>query len=111
MYAWARKSITKKGKAKYLVELQPRAKNQQSADAVKASIGSIRKLFHPGNLSDKQRLKILDKLITKVTDPVFANYLNTTLRSSPTYIDMIDTHVGSTIQGNAKDQKYEVKKL
>lgn len=108
LYASATKILSAKGTAKYLVELQPKVRNQASAKEVQATIGSIRKLFSPGNLSDQARLKILDNLIENVQNADFKNYLVNELRSSPTFLQMITTGVAKAAEGNPIDQKYNV---
>lgn len=105
VYASVNKTINKTGKTKYLVELQPKAANQASAKEVKATIGSIRKLFDPGALTDKAIVKLLDSLIPKVSDPKFAQDL-LNLKSSPSFLDMIGTQIANTIIGKSVDQDY-----
>jgi hypothetical protein len=107
VYASVNKSISKIGKTHYLVELQPKTTNQRSADEVKATIGSIRKLFTPGALSEKAMGDIITKISKSVTDPQFAQDL-VQLRSSPNLIDMVKAHIVGIITGKPVDQKYNV---
>lgn len=107
VYASVNKTLSKSGKTKYLVELQPKSQNQRSADEVKATIGSIRKLFSPGELSEKQMAATIDKLLKSVTDPKFAQDL-LNLKSSPSFIDMIGKNIAYTLKGKATDQTYNV---
>lgn len=108
VYASVSKSIDKKGKSRYLVELQPKAVNQKSAREVQATIGSVRKLFSPGILSEKAILDLITKLQKSATDPKFQQDL-LNMRSSPNYKDMIANLVIGTISGTAVDQKYNHK--
>lgn len=105
LYASVNKTIFKSGKTKYLVELQPKAKNQKSAQEVKSTIGSIRKLFDPGALTEKQMLGVIDNLITSVSDSKFQQDL-LEMKSSPSFIEMITTHIATTITGKTVDQAY-----
>ncbi|MFM6944077.1 MAG: hypothetical protein ACKOXV_02225 [Bacteroidota bacterium] len=105
VYASVQKYIKKTGQTKYLVELQPSITNQRSADEVKATIGSIRRLFTPGNLTEKQLVKIIDKLRKSVTDKKFSEDL-LNLKSSPTFIDMIGITIANTLKGKGIDQEY-----
>lgn len=109
IYASVNKRVSETGKTKYLVELQPKVANQASSDEVQATIGSIRKLFSPNNLSNDALNKIIDKLLASVTDAKFANDL-VNLKSSPSYVDMMGILIANTIRGDAKDQKYDVPK-
>lgn len=105
VYASINKSISKKGITKYLVELQPKATNQRSADEVKATIGSIRKLFTPANRTDQALKEIIDNILLSVSDPKFKQDL-IDLKSSPDIKDMIATHIASTISGKPVSQEY-----
>jgi hypothetical protein len=107
IYASVNKSINKSGKTKYLVEIQPKASNQASAQEVKATIGSIRKLFSPNNLTNDALKGIIDKLLVSVTDPKFSRDL-VNLKSSPSYIDMMGILIASTIEGKPVNQKFNV---
>ncbi|CAB4134520.1 hypothetical protein UFOVP273_139 [uncultured Caudovirales phage] len=109
IYAALDKKISKTGKTKYLVELQTKDANQKSAGEVKDTIGSIRKLFTPGALSEKAMADVIDKLTKSVTDPKFAQDL-ADLRSSPSMKDMIVDHIANTISGKPTDQSYTVSK-
>jgi len=108
VYASVNKSISKTGKTKYLVEIQPKAANQSSAKEVGATIGSIRKLFTPGALTEKAMSKLIDSLVPKVSDPKFVDDL-LKMKSSPSFIDMIVTQIAGSITGKAKDQDYSHK--
>lgn len=103
VYASVNKTINKSGTTKYLVELQTKAANQRSADEVKATIGSIRKLFDPGALTEKQMVSIITKLIPSVSDPKFTQDL-INMRSSPSFLDMMATQIADSIVGNTKSQ-------
>jgi hypothetical protein len=105
VYASVNKTINKTGKTKYLVELQTKAANQGSAAEVKATIGSIRKLFTPGALTDKAMAALIDKLVPSVSDPKFQQDL-LNLKSSPSFIDMIAIQVAAAISGKPIDQNY-----
>lgn len=107
IYAALDKRISRTGKTHYLVELQTKDANQKSAREVKDTIGSIRKLFTPGALSEKAMADVIDKLTKSVTDPKFAQDL-ADLRSSPSMKDMIVDHIANTISGTAKNQAYKV---
>jgi hypothetical protein len=104
VYASVNKSISKSGTTKYLVELQTKAANQRSAEEVKATIGSIRKLFDPGALTEKQMVAIINKIIPSVSDPKFQQDL-LNMKSSPSFKDMIATHIASIIVGKEVAQK------
>jgi hypothetical protein len=110
VYASVDKTISKTGKTKYLVELQTKAANQKSAEEVKKTIGSIRKLFDPGALSEKQMLKVIDNIIPSISDPKFQQDL-LNMKSSPSFIDMITTHIAGIIVGKPVDQKYSHSKV
>jgi hypothetical protein len=110
VYASVNKSISKTGKTRYLVELQPRAANQASAREVQATLGSVRKLFSPGVLSEKAILEIIGKLQESVTDPKFQQDL-LNMRSSPNFKDMIANLVVGTLSGVAKNQDYSHKNI
>lgn len=110
VYASVNKTLSRSGKTKYLVELQSKAQNQRSADEVKATIGSIRKLFSPGTLTEKQMVATIDKLRKSVTDPKFANEL-LNLRSSPSFLDMIAKNIADTLKGTTSGQVYSVPKV
>lgn len=110
VYASVNKTISKTGKTKYLVEIQPKASNQASAKEVKATIGSIRKLFDPGALTDKAMEKLIDDLVPKVSDPKFVQDL-LTMKSSPSFLDMISATVAKTIEGTAQEQKFTHKNV
>lgn len=107
VYASVNKTISRTGKTKYLVELQPKAANQISAKEVKATIGSIRKLFSPNNLTEAAMTKLVDKIRESVSDPTFSNDLMN-LKSSPSYLEMIAKHVADSIKGDAKEQAFNV---
>lgn len=110
LYASVQKSISKTGVTKYLVELQPKAKNQRSADEVKATIGSIRKLFTPAGLSEKAMSDLIDKLSASVTDPKFQQDL-VNLKSSPNLLEMMANTVAATIAGKPIAQNYSHKNV
>jgi hypothetical protein len=103
VYSSAEKILTRRG-VKYLVELQPKARNQRSAEEVKATIGSIRKLFSPGNLSDAQRLAIFDKMAASIASKKFAKEL-LDLRSSPTIVDLMFNQVVEALEGKTYKPK------
>lgn len=105
IYASVNKTISKTGKTKYLVEIQPKAANQASASEVQATIGSIRKLFDPGALTEKAMTKLIDDLIPKVSDPKFVQDL-LLMRSSPSFLDMIGENVANSIRGTNKEQAF-----
>jgi hypothetical protein len=109
VYASASKILQKSGALKFLVELQPKAANQRSADEVKATIGGIRKLFTSGALaSEAQMVKTIDKLIASVSDPKFVQDLMN-LRSSPSTKELIVNRFVDVLQGNiTKDITYNV---
>ena len=108
VYASVNKTITKTGITKYLVELQPKAVNQKSAQEVKATIGSIRKLFSPNGLTDKAISDLIDKIAGSVTDPKFQQDL-INLKSSPDLPEMIAVNIAATIAGKPVDQNYSHK--
>lgn len=110
VYASVNKSVNKSGITKYLVELQTKASNQASAAEVKATIGSIRKLFTPGTLTEKAMAALIDKLIPSVSDPKFAQDL-LKMKSSPNFIDMIETQVVASILGKPIEQNYSHSKV
>jgi hypothetical protein len=105
VYASVNKSVNKQGKSRYLVELQPREANQKSAREVQATIGTVRKLFSPGILSEKSILELITKLQESVTDPKFQQDL-LNMKSSPSFKDMIGKLVVDTIKGVPVDQQY-----
>jgi len=107
VYASVSKTLSRSGNTKYLVELQPKSQNQISAGEVKATIGSIRKLFTPGQLSERQMAATIDKLIKSVSDEKFAQDL-LNMRSSPSYLSMLAKQFADTILGKAKDQVYNI---
>ncbi len=98
VYASVDKSITSKGETKYLVELQAKANNQRSADEVKATIGSIRKLFDPGALTEKKMSELIDSLIPKVSSKQFQEDL-VQMKSSPSFGEMIMNHIANVLVG------------
>lgn len=111
VYASARKILRKTGEVKYLVELQPKNVNQRSADEVKATISSIRKLFSPGVLSEKGMVSTIDKLVKAVSDPKFKEDL-LELRSSPNIIELMAEQYASILTGKTvKDISYTVPKV
>lgn len=105
VYASVNKSISKKGSTRYLVELQPKAANQKSAKEVQATIGSIRKLFSPSNLSENTILGLIEKLQESVSDPKFQQDL-LSMKSSPSYKDMIAKHIAGILNGVPIDQQF-----
>lgn len=105
VYASVEKTFKKNGVTKYLVELQTKSANQRSADEVKATIGSIRKLFSPDNLSEAQMLKLIDKLQASVTDKKFQQDL-LRMRSSPSYTELMSNLISSAILGNPQDVSF-----
>lgn len=105
VYASVNKSINKQGKSRYLVELQPKATNQKSAREVQATIGTVRKLFSPGSLSEKAILELITKLQESVSDSKFQQDL-LNMKSSPSFKDMIGKLVVDTINGVAENQQY-----
>lgn len=110
IYASVDKTISKTGTTKYLVEIQPKIANQASAAEVKATIGSIRKLFDPGALTEKTMLKLIDTLIPKVSDPKFAQDL-LNMKSSPSFKNMLANHIVSIISSKPVEQKYSHSKV
>lgn len=105
IYASVNKTISKTGKTKYLVEIQPKESNQKSADEVKRTIGSIRKLFDPGALTEAKMSKLIDELIPKVSDPKFVQDL-LNMKSSPDFIQMITNQLANSIVGKQTDQNF-----
>ena len=105
VYASVNKSINKTGETKYIVELQPKAANQRSADEVKSTIGTIRKLFSPNGLTDKALGELIDKLRASVTDPKFQQDL-LDLKSSPNFKEMVVDAIAGAITGNPINQNY-----
>ena len=105
VYASVNKSISKKGQTRYLVELQPKVQNQKSAKEVAATIGSIRKLFSPGTLSEKAIADLITKLQDTVTDPKFQQDL-LDMKSSPSFLDMIGENIAAILSGAKIDQQY-----
>lgn len=105
VYASVNKSINKSGETKYIVELQPKAANQQSANEVKATIGTIRKLFSPNGLTDKALSDLIDKLGASVSDPKFKQDL-LDLKSSPNFKDMVINALAGAIAGKPISQNY-----
>jgi hypothetical protein len=110
LYASFEKRINKNGKASYLVELQPKKANQESAREVQGTIGSIRKLFNSGSLSEAAIKDLIDILQSKVTDPKFQQDL-LEMRSSPSMVKMIETSVLGAITGKLVDQAYSAKNV
>lgn len=108
VYASVNKSINKRGETRYLVELQPKAANQASAAEVKATIGSIRKLFSPNGLTDKAISDLIDKISASVTDPKFKQDL-VDLKSSPNLAEMVANSLAATLSGKPIDQSYNHK--
>lgn len=102
VYASVNKSISKNGTTKYLVELQPKAANQASAREVQATLPSIRKLFSPGNITEKALISIIEKLQEAVSDPKFQQDL-LDMKSSPSYKDMLAEVIAGAISGNPKE--------
>lgn len=96
LYASVNKSVSSKGQTRYLVELQPKEANQRSSDEVKATIGSVRKLFSSGALSEKAITSILEKLQASVTDKVFQQDL-LDMKSSPSFKEMLGKAIRDTI--------------
>lgn len=88
IYAQYEKRASRRRGAKYLVELQLKSTNRQSAEEVKATIGTIRKLFTPAGLSEAAIEKLLDKLKASASDPKFQQDL-VQMKSSPPLIDMV----------------------
>jgi hypothetical protein len=108
LYATFEKRINKNGRATYLVELQPKASNQESSREIQATLGSVRKLFSPGNISEKAVIDIIDTLKAKVSDPKFQQDL-IEMRSSPSFKDMLAQAVVDSITGKSKDIVYQAK--
>lgn len=108
LYGSFDKRISKDGNARYLVELQPKAANQQSSKEVLATIGSVRKLFTPGALTEKAIIELIDTLKSRVTDPKFQQDL-VNMRSSPSFKDMITTHIVGILSNKATQSAYMVK--
>jgi hypothetical protein len=100
-----RASNRKKGEAKYLVELQPKTVNQGSAKEVQATIGAIRKLFTTANIPEKQILKLIDDLKSKVSDPLFIQDL-LQMQSSPSLLKMMEEAIVSTLEGKDYVKQY-----
>lgn len=105
LYASVNKKISKAGTTRYLVELQPRNVNQKSAREVQATIGSIRKLFSPGNVSEKTLLELIKKLQESVSDPKFQQDL-LEMKSSPSFKDMIRNHIVSVLKDAPIEQSF-----
>ena len=110
VYASVNKSISKTGNTRYLVELQPRTVNQKSAREVQSTIGSIRKLFSPGTLSEKAILELIGKLQETVTDDKFQQDL-LDMKSSPSFKDMLAINIASVISGTPLDQAFNHKNV
>lgn len=104
VYASVNKKISKSGKTRYLVELQPREKNQESAKEVAATITSIRKLFSLGYSTEAEVLELIKSLKKSVTDQTFLDDL-ANMESSPSYKDMLGKYFASVIDGNPIDQE------
>lgn len=108
LYGSFEKRITKEGKAKYLVELQPKEQNQGSSKEVLATIGSVRKLFTPGALTEKALIDLIDTLKSKVSDPKFQQDL-VEMRSSPSFRNMIANHLIGVLTNKPINAAYTVK--
>jgi hypothetical protein len=105
VYASVNKRVGRAGKTKYLVEIQTKESNQGSAKEVKATIGSIRKLFTPSGLSEAAIKELIDNISASVTDEKFkSDLLN--MRSSPSFKDMIVKHILDVIVGRDKVQEF-----
>lgn len=105
LYATFNKRIDKNGSTRYLVELQPKAANQESAREVQSTLGTIRKLFSPGNITEKAVLELIDQLQEKVSDPKFQQDL-LEMRSSPSFMDMLAESLVNTLSGKKKTIAY-----
>lgn len=110
LYATFDKRISKNGKTRYLVELQPKAANQESAREVQATLGTIRKLFSPGNISEKAVLDLIDSLKDKVSDPKFQQDL-LEMRSSPSFNKMIEKTIVNALSGVSEDIAYTARNV
>lgn len=98
IYAQYEKRASRRRGAKYLVELQTKSTNRESAEEVKATLGTIRKLFTPAGLSEAAIEKLLDKLKASVTDPKFQQDL-LQMKSSPPLIKMVEKMFVDTLSG------------
>ena len=105
VYASVNKSIGKTGVTKYIVELQPKAANQRSADEVKATIGSIRKLFTPAGRTNAALKELIDNILLSVSDPKFKQDL-VDLKSSPGIKDMIGAAIAGSLAGKPISQDF-----
>lgn len=105
LYSSVHKSINKVGKTQYLVELQPKNVNQKSAKEVQATLGTIRKLFSPGNISEKTLLELIEKLQASVSDPKFQQDL-LDMKSSPGLKDMIAQNLIGILKDAPIEQVY-----
>lgn len=110
LYATFDKRLSKTGKARYLVELQPKAANQESAREVQATLASVRKLFSPGNITEKAVTDLIDTLRSKVSDPKFQQDL-LDMRSSPSFKNIILESIVATLSGKPKDIAYQAKNV
>ena len=106
LYATFEKRLSSKGRAKYLVELQPKAANQESAREVQATLASVRKLFSPGNITEKALLELIDSLKEKVSDPKFQQDL-LEMKSSPSFKTMLEDVLVGVISGVEKNHVYK----
>lgn len=105
VYASVNKRVNKDGSTRYLVELQPKDANQKSAKEVQATLGTVRKLFSPGNLSEKAIIDLISKLQDSVSDPKFQQDL-LDMKSSPSYKDMVAKLIVDSIAGTPATQAY-----
>lgn len=107
IYARINKKLTRTGSTSYLVELQPKAINQGSAAEVKRISNSIRKLFSPGALTEKQMVETIDALLSGVQDATFADAL-VNLKSSPDFKQMVANLYIASLHNKEKDQVFNV---
>lgn len=110
LYASVEKSLSKDGKTKYLVELQPKAMNQNSGKEVQATIGSIRKLFSPAALTEQTIISTIAKLQAGVSDPKFQQDL-LEMKSSPSYKEMLAKLILDVLNDVPSDQAFSHKNL
>lgn len=110
LYATFDKKLNSRGKAKYLVELQPKATNQGSAKEVQATLGTIKKIFSPGNITEEALLSLIDSLKDKVSDSKFQQDL-LNMKSSPSFKHMIRDVLVGILSGAEKDLSYTARNV
>lgn len=88
---------------KYIVEMQPEEVNRASGTASAPITNALRRYFDPANYVQIEKF-----FKTRATEDSFIQKLITS-RGSPTYLDILETHLADTLKGETKAPKtYEL---